>query len=142
VIESMRKEGYRTTGVKVKDFHDVKGASEERRSVPVEPPPKRPPAPVEREKELYERFYKEERKQEEPKPVKEETKERRCLFHGAPAVATCPYCGALLCAECMKEGKCPRCKASLEGLGTSSDEKAPIEEAQRREREPRDWSRL
>ncbi|MFP4545286.1 MAG: tetratricopeptide repeat protein, partial [Methanomassiliicoccales archaeon] len=135
VLSSMQKEGYRGSGVRVKDLpqgtrgEEVPSSgvpSEPRRAPPRPSPPRETPPEVQTEPDLYQRFYgseesgkkskkesgKKERKgeaQEEP----EEMQDRRCLFHGGLAVQSCPSCGTKLCNDCMAEGRCPRCKAPL-----------------------------
>ena len=154
IMDSMGKAGYKASGVKVKEFHEAKGpiSLEDTRQVPVAPPLKKPSSPVQREKELYDRFYAQEKGAEPTKVDVDQLKDRRCLFHGALATSQCPSCGTLLCEECLASGKCPRCKVTLDkaqaGKGTKGESKPdrgkalPLDHEGGPERESRDWERL
>jgi len=89
------------------------------------------------ERFLYDSLY----PPKEKKPEKlDDMQGRKCLFHGALAVSTCPKCSSMLCKECQTGGKCPRCGFMLGGKVKKQEEAAAPEEPS--EPEERDWSRL
>jgi hypothetical protein len=111
------------------------------------PRPVKRPSPYEAP-EMISKSYREERKADRAEAPQEESKGRRCLFHGNLAVMKCPSCASVLCKQCVASGTCPRCKAPL-GASEDEEEAQPQpKEAERAEEKPsepeasRDWSRL
>jgi len=71
------------------------------------------------ERELYATFYGQEKKQVDT-ASKGNIRARKCLFHGDPAMSSCPECGSLLCQKCVASGLCPRCQTPIRIKSTSS----------------------